>query len=504
MITSIKNYYKEHPYKSIIFVGAIVLLLASIFSEGYGMHDDHFLIIETASSWSDGYDYNDWLPWNQTEELTPYAKGHSFTYTGFIFLLFEAMQSLGLNNPKIQMFIIRLFQSGLWLIAVSLALKITRQIGSEKSAKTVGWLMTLGAFIPFLAVRNLVEMTCVPFLLGGIWFSLKETKHWKNFLFAGLLFGLAFSVRFQVALFIAVYGVMLLFKIKFKHALLTLAGIVITISLTQGLVDYFIWGKPLEEFLAYVEYNNSDHKYDYAKGMSGIGYATYFIILANMSVPVIGVFYWFGLLRHWKKLFYLVIPLLVFVAFHSYYPNRQERFIFPMIPIFLIAGVAGWEYFRSKSKFWNQRERLWRKISTPFFVISIAIGITSAFVATKKSRVDAAYFFYGKENISYVIKEHPNSDTPMTPWHYANQWEIPEATKSIEELEHIVKENPEFVPDYILSYNNDDFEERMKRIKKLFPEAQVIEECNPSWFDLFLYRLNPNGNKNEVIRIVKT
>lgn len=466
------------------------------------MHDDHFLIIETASSWSDGYDYNRWLPWNQTEVAIPYAKGHSFSYTGFIYLLFEAMQGVGIDNPKLQMFFIRLFQSGLWLLAISFAFKIAKKIGDLKSAKLVGWLMTIGAFIPFLAVRNLVEMTCVPFLLGGIWYTLKSEK-WTSFLFAGILFGLAFSVRFQVALFIAIYGVMLLFKIKFKNALITLLGIIVTIGLTQGLVDYLIWGSPLEEFKAYVEYNNSDHKYDYAKDMGGIGYLTYFIILANLSVPLIGLFYWFGLLRYWKKLFFLVIPLLAFVAFHSYYPNRQERFIFPMIPIFLIAGVIGWNWFMDKSKFWNNKPKLWNKISTPFIALSIIMGIASTFVSTKQSRIDSTYYLYGKENVSLVIKEHPDGDAPMAPKHYAKNWTVRDYSKSIDQIEKRVHEDPSFKPDYIFSYNDKEFESRFERIKALYPAAEIVEECQPSWFDKLLFNLNPRGNKNEVIRIIK-
>ena len=42
-----------------ILVAAIVLrFCAAWFSEGYLMHDDHFLVVEAAASWADGEDYN--------------------------------------------------------------------------------------------------------------------------------------------------------------------------------------------------------------------------------------------------------------------------------------------------------------------------------------------------------------------------------------------------------------------------------------------------------------
>lgn len=69
--------------KTILFAGLVIRLIAAVFSEGYGMHDDHYLVIEAAGSWVDGHDYNHWLPWTQTEVIKP--EGHSFTYVGINF-----------------------------------------------------------------------------------------------------------------------------------------------------------------------------------------------------------------------------------------------------------------------------------------------------------------------------------------------------------------------------------------------------------------------------------
>ena len=65
-------------FKTILFAALIMRLIAAIFSQGYGMHDDHFLIIEASSSWVDGYDYNGWLPWSEGNRGRP--EGHSFSY----------------------------------------------------------------------------------------------------------------------------------------------------------------------------------------------------------------------------------------------------------------------------------------------------------------------------------------------------------------------------------------------------------------------------------------
>src|SRR5574343_1451364 len=103
-------------YKLILFVALFVRLIATIFSQGYGMHDDHFLIIEASASWVDGYDYNRWLPWTPGSENTP--EGHSFTYVGLNFMYFSIMKWIGVADPQILMFINRLLHALASLIVV--------------------------------------------------------------------------------------------------------------------------------------------------------------------------------------------------------------------------------------------------------------------------------------------------------------------------------------------------------------------------------------------------
>ena len=58
-------------YKTILVAAVFIRLIAAIFSQGYGMHDDHFLVIEASASWAHGYDYNHWLPWSPLSDGKP-------------------------------------------------------------------------------------------------------------------------------------------------------------------------------------------------------------------------------------------------------------------------------------------------------------------------------------------------------------------------------------------------------------------------------------------------
>ena len=50
--------WREHPLGTIIILALVFRLIAAIFSQGYGMHDDHFIAIEEPWSWTEGKDYN--------------------------------------------------------------------------------------------------------------------------------------------------------------------------------------------------------------------------------------------------------------------------------------------------------------------------------------------------------------------------------------------------------------------------------------------------------------
>ena len=146
------QFKQNNEFKGILFVALIIRLVAAIFSQGYGMHDDHFLVIEAAASWTDGYDYNHWLPWSHGNKGVP--QGHSFTYVGLNFIYFWMMKSIGLVNPKGLMFFNRLLHALASLFVVWYGMKITEKLSNQSNAKTVGWFLSLLWMIPYVSVRN--------------------------------------------------------------------------------------------------------------------------------------------------------------------------------------------------------------------------------------------------------------------------------------------------------------------------------------------------------------
>ena len=98
-----KKYYQENPLNAILIIAFMVRLVAVIFSQGYGMSDDHFLIVEVAQSWLDGRDDSQWLPGPTNPNAA--ATGHVLLYTGIHYYIFKILAFIGITEPNTKMLI---------------------------------------------------------------------------------------------------------------------------------------------------------------------------------------------------------------------------------------------------------------------------------------------------------------------------------------------------------------------------------------------------------------
>ena len=478
--------------KTILLFGLIIRLIAVVFSEGYGMHDDHFLVIEAAGSWADGFDYNHWLPW--TADNTGNPEGHSFTYVGINFLLISFCKLLGMADPKMIMLVNRLIHALFSLLVIKYGFKITEKISDRKTAVTAAWLLAgLWAF-PWLSVRNLVEMASIPFLMWGIWLALKDGK--KSLLFySGMLIGIAISFRYQIAVFAVGMGIVFLFRAQWNKLILLTAGVVVTFLITQGIVDYCIWGYPFAEFTAYVIYNMNE----------GTGYLTnsnyfmYFYVLFGVLLFPLGILALIGFFNSAKKQWFLFLPTFLFILFHSIFPNRQERFILTVLPIVIVLSVVGYDYLRTRN-FWN---KAWKFSWIAFWVLNIPMILLFATAPSKKSRVNAMYAIYGKaKGNEHILLEATGESSPeLMPKFYAGNWHFTFSERREDTLDmHSYDSLPPF--GYIFFFGQKNLQSRIKEVKALYPDMTKEAAVLPSFIDKTLNGINPR-NSNTYIEIWK-
>jgi hypothetical protein len=498
----IKRYWNEKPLTSILWLALGVRLISVLFSKGYGMHDDHFLIIEASKSWVDGFNFDHWLPDPHLSNQKP--SGHSFFYVGLHYLFFQFLKFIHITDPQSQMYLVRLLHALLSLVTVYCGYKIAEKTAGEKQAKAVGILLAIYWMMPFLSVRNLVEVVCVAPLMAATWIVIKneDNQRYSPFIWAGILLSLAFSIRFQTIFFTGGFGLALLFTNRIREAFITGIFFILVAILIQGGIDLYNWGRPFAEFQEYIHYNLEN-----ATAYFTQSWYLYLLTITGVLLPPVSLFFWFGYFRNWRKNLLLFLPAFVFLCFHSYFPNKQERFIFPFIPFLITLGYIGWTEFVSASRFWNQRTSLLKACWIFFWTINILALSVISFAYTKRSRVEAMTYLSKKNDVENIIIEESNrNDIQKPPLFYLNKWVsvygiTNECTPALFYEEFLELPNDK-KPNYIIFIQQDNIDKRVAEVRKYFKSLTYEATIQPSFIDNLVHWLNP-VNKNHVCYIYK-
>lgn len=494
-------FWKKISIRQILLMGLVFRLLAAFFSEGYAFHDDHFEVIELVQKWQEGISFN-WMG----------EKYYAFSllYPGLHYLLFTLCRSVGINDPQDMMLVTRLFHALISLLTVYYSYLLTlRLTGNVNTSKLVALLMAVFWLFPFFSVRNLREFFCIPFLMMSFYHASAKTASpvSRPLLLAAFFFALAVCIRLQVLIFPAVAGFFWLFgKRTWKQALSFGICFFLFLLLTQGLFDFILYGDVLASTLSYFHYNSNPANiagypqgpwYMYILTMAGICFVVPFIPLA------IGYFYSPKLSG---QTLLLMVTTLAFFIFHSWYSNKQERFILPFVPFFLMAGTAGYlEWYK------KQAEKKWIQIFTKtvliwFFLLNAIALTVLCFTYTKRSRVETMNYLRKKGDVVNLVLESGSETPPPLPLFYLGK-QIPYFTftsaETTESLQSKVSNPAIPSPNYLILYGNRHFEERLQRLKLIFPELKEEKEIRPGRIDELVYRINPEHNQNETMYIFR-
>lgn len=487
------------PLQQLLILGSLLRLVSVIFSKGFGWHDDHFLIIEAAQSWADGFDYNNWLPSASDPGRVP--QGHPLLYAGIHYYLFSLMKLAGIHDPQAKMMLVRLLHA-LWsLLIINYGYRIAEQYAGKKAAWYAGIFLAFFWFMPFMSVRNLVEFVCVPPMLIAIYHLHKGNTHWKHAVIAGFWLGFAVSMRFQAVFIVAGIGLALLIqRTSFRNIIVFALSFITVILLTQGLVDYIIWKKPFSEFMAYVQYN-----LDNANAYGTDNWHMYFDLILGLMVPPLSILIFAGYFVTWKKIPLIFWPVFFFLAFHTYFPNKQERFIMTVLPMMIISGTIGMFMLHEKYK-----DRIGAKsfrFAKAFVIVlnCILLAVLSTSYS-KRHRVEAMSYLYKKNDSNNFFVEDSNkeNDFLMPPLFYYGKWisvyGINKTQTPDSALAYYNKLSPELKPGYVIFWQAEHIEARIDSLKKRFPDLTYETTIQPSLIDKTLFFLNPlNDNQTAFI-----
>jgi phosphatidylinositol glycan class B len=211
--------------------------------------------------------------------------------------------------------------------------------------------------------RAMTEVACAPFLTSGLWLlwpwglgttgraawrtsSCAAAPWWKpapRLLGAGVLLGIATVLRYQNGLLLPVVFVVVAWRRDLRAAFLVAAGAALA-GMLGGLLDWVTWGRPFQAVIAYVRFNLIEGGAS-QWGVAKRGFYLHTMLASNGPLLLLlGLGFLAGLRRTWPT----ALLVLVFLAAHSAVPHKELRFLFPVLPLFLLCSAVGMARFLDK------------------------------------------------------------------------------------------------------------------------------------------------------------
>jgi phosphatidylinositol glycan class B len=340
-----------------------VYALAAFVSEGFFHPDEHFQILEFADYKLGGIPAAD-LPWEFGARIRPALQ------PAIALAFIKGFRAFGVVNPFAMAFGLRLLSGGLAILVYARFCQHTATGALEAdSGKLLFFLAVVLWFVPVLSVRFSSEQWSALAFLTGVCLLPLETGGADPGLLrmagAGVLFGLAFDFRFQLALadvpvvaWMALRG-----SRRWRDVTRVSLGAVVAVGLGV-LVDRWFYGDSVLTSWRYVQINLLHGKAAEFGVMPWWFYGTTTFVSAVPPISV--VLLALAAVGAWQQRRHpLTWAVAVFVLGHSVLGHKELRFLFPMILPVLWLVVCGWGHLQS-----------WRRVSrTTAALIRLCIPI---------------------------------------------------------------------------------------------------------------------------------
>ena len=352
---------QEIAVNRIYILGALVFILTAWFSVGYNHFDEHFQIIEFAGL-KLGLTEKINLPWEYKCMMRPALQPL------VVFSVYKTMSAAGVTNPFFIAFFIRLLSAILTFVSIHMIIRLYAPgITNRKLLYAFLLLSFFLWFVPYNSVRFSSEtVSGRMFLIGLAWFFLQRKLKPVDYLITGILLGVSFITRYQVAFMILGFAAWLVIigKAGFRNLLMFGSGIILAVAL-GALIDRWYYD---EWVLTSWNYFQQNILFDKAAGF-GTSPWWYYIEQTFMNafpplslVYILAVFIY---LIYYPKdiLTWTIIPFLVV---HFLIPHKEIRFLFPVIGFLPVMIIRSADVFLKKKGYELLQHRV-TKISVKLF-----------------------------------------------------------------------------------------------------------------------------------------
>ena len=395
-----------------VLVAVIIYSVTAYNSHGFYHADEHYQIIEFAGL-KLGTHTSDDLAWEFNAQI------RSALQPAVGFLVLKSLTFLKVTDPYTQSFILRLLSGLLAIAVISYFIRKTSYLIHSKGQKVAYYALSFFLwFIPFISVRFSSETWAgLSLLLALACFLNEDEKRFKWFLI-GLLLGLSFLFRFQMAFAILGFGIWLLViqREKLKNVLLLSAGF-LTIWALGICIDSWFYG---ELVLTPLNYYTENIVQGVASSYGVSPWYYYFQKLVFYPTIFIGapLLLSIGFLLTFRPKNLFIWVVVFFVLGHTLVDHKEERFLFPIVYLFPLilmqAGQILWTWIRFK---WLKMILAICFVLTFLTVNSMGLIVMGQKAAGIGRQAISKYIHdrFGDQKVNLI---YCSWASPYNPWHY--------------------------------------------------------------------------------------
>ncbi len=301
--------------------GLLLRIFVACISDQIHHPDEIFQYLEQAHRVVFGYGY---IPWE-------FRFGtRSWILPGFISTFLYGFKFLKIDDPVLYINFVKVL---FCCISTSLVYSVyitTRELASDNAGKIAATFVCFWYELIYFAHKPNPEVLAAYLFMAALAIAVIKSDKYKSLLF-GIFCALVIILRVQYIIPVSFLIVYVLFKWERKNQLQSALVFFIIIGVA-GYIDYLTWGK---FFLSY--YNNYvfNKVYNVASLFGTHPFAFYF---TSLSVTSMGIFFITGLLSFifLRNTWLLLLCVAGVIISHSIIPHKEHRFIFVVIPIFLM------------------------------------------------------------------------------------------------------------------------------------------------------------------------
>lgn len=456
-------------------------------------NDDHFETVHVAYEGIQNELLSDEgiLIW---DENRPDEIGRSPFYVLSLYAMMKVQESVGIFSLDSMMYLIRLLHALLSLLLVFYGYKYVYAATGSKHYSMLAGLILAGHFLmPYLAVRNLIEMVSADLLVPAIYFAYLGTKEdsVRKLLVSGILCGLAWMIRFDICLAVLPIPFAIWYLKKSSRQAVWFSLGVLLMLLFSANLDWIFMGDFGQSTI------NILRGYFSGSPTMPQPFLMYVPLVFGILIPPFSFYFLISAFR--KKVtsehLILVSAIIFFFITHSLIPNKQERFMIPIFPLLIVVGVIGLFHWLESNRISRVRKKIFRYSSV--FAIALNLILLPVFTLNyaHKGMVEPFVYLSEQADVDAVLVDRTERHRFMTT-DYAG-YEQPDfiALDKWSELGEIQNESSLYDRvNYFIIYTDREPVGHVDSLTKAFGPLKQVFHSTPSTVDILLHFLNPKHN----------